>query len=254
MWSLDRSVCSAKIQSRFGTPFHFRRLKNGSSLFLLWATGGEFGKFIHTDNKPAMERGLVLPAGKNNWPILHSWAVFTLSLWCIITVSLRRSVILNQSQLCKSCIFPERTSKWLPLPGSRLTPILLLAKSTEVQMKVLKHNRRISESGMNRDFYPFSLEPHPQQPSQLGCFHLLHTCLWCQNSASVHWYRGVHEVPRSMGFSRQEYWSGLPFLLQGIFPTQESNPSLLCLLHWQVDSLPLCHLGIIFYSADILRT
>ena len=30
------------------------------------------------------------------------------------------------------------------------------------------------------------------------------------------------------------------FLLQGIFPTQELN---LCLLHWQVDSLPLPHLG-----------
>ena len=33
---------------------------------------------------------------------------------------------------------------------------------------------------------------------------------------------------------------GFHFLLQGIFPTQESNP---CLLHWQVDSLPLSHLG-----------
>ena len=29
-------------------------------------------------------------------------------------------------------------------------------------------------------------------------------------------------------------------ILQGIFLTQGSNPSL---LHWQVDSLPLCHLG-----------
>jgi len=28
------------------------------------------------------------------------------------------------------------------------------------------------------------------------------------------------------------------FLLQGIFPTQKSNPCLLNLLHWQVDSLP----------------
>ena len=33
------------------------------------------------------------------------------------------------------------------------------------------------------------------------------------------------------------------FLLQEIFPTQESNPHLLQLLHWQADSLPLCHLG-----------
>ena len=33
---------------------------------------------------------------------------------------------------------------------------------------------------------------------------------------------------------------GCHSLLQGIFPTQGSN---LCLLHWQVDSLPLSHLG-----------
>ena len=31
------------------------------------------------------------------------------------------------------------------------------------------------------------------------------------------------QVPPSMGFSRRECWSGLPFLLQGIFPTQGSN-------------------------------
>ena len=30
-----------------------------------------------------------------------------------------------------------------------------------------------------------------------------------------------------MEFSRQEYWSGLPFLIQGIFPTQGLNPGLL---------------------------
>ena len=32
---------------------------------------------------------------------------------------------------------------------------------------------------------------------------------------------------------------GFHALLQGIFPTQGSNPGLLCLLHWQADSLPL---------------
>ena len=37
-----------------------------------------------------------------------------------------------------------------------------------------------------------------------------------------------------MGLPRQEYWSGLPFLLQGIFLTQGSNPHL---LHWQAGSL-----------------
>ena len=38
-----------------------------------------------------------------------------------------------------------------------------------------------------------------------------------------------------MEFSRQEYWSGCHFLLQGIFLTQGWNPCVLCLL----DSLPL---------------
>ena len=49
----------------------------------------------------------------------------------------------------------------------------------------------------------------------------------------------AHQAPLSMGFSRQEYWSGLPCLLQGIFPTQGSNLHLLCLLHWQEGSLEL---------------
>ena len=35
---------------------------------------------------------------------------------------------------------------------------------------------------------------------------------------------------------------GCHFLLEGIFPTLGLNPRLLCLLHWQVDSLPLHHL------------
>ena len=34
------------------------------------------------------------------------------------------------------------------------------------------------------------------------------------------------------------------FLLQEIFPTQELNPRLLRLQHWQANSLPLSHLGI----------
>ena len=35
------------------------------------------------------------------------------------------------------------------------------------------------------------------------------------------------QAPLSMGFSRQEYWSGLLCLLQGIFRKQGSNPSLM---------------------------
>ena len=35
-----------------------------------------------------------------------------------------------------------------------------------------------------------------------------------------------HQAPPSMGFSRQECWSGLPFPSPGNFPTQGSNPGL----------------------------
>ena len=66
------------------------------------------------------------------------------------------------------------------------------------------------------------------------------------------------QTPLSKGFSRQEYWSGLPYPppcilfyfffpsmyfkrrdpgIQG-FPTQGSNWSLLCLVHWQAGTLP----------------
>ena len=37
---------------------------------------------------------------------------------------------------------------------------------------------------------------------------------------------------------------GCHFLLQGIFPARALNPCLLCLLHWQADSLPLYHLHV----------
>ena len=45
------------------------------------------------------------------------------------------------------------------------------------------------------------------------------------------------QTPLSIGFPKQECWSGLPFHSPGDLP----DPHLLCLLHWQVDSLPLHH-------------
>ena len=49
------------------------------------------------------------------------------------------------------------------------------------------------------------------------------------------------QAPLSMGFSRQEYWSGLPFPSPGKFPDPGIEP--VCLLHCQVDSLQLSHQG-----------
>ena len=46
------------------------------------------------------------------------------------------------------------------------------------------------------------------------------------------------QTPWIVGFSRQKCWSGLPFPAPEVFPSQVLT---LCLLPWQVDSLPLQH-------------
>ena len=51
------------------------------------------------------------------------------------------------------------------------------------------------------------------------------------------------QAPLSMGFSRQEYWNGLPCSLPGDLPNPGIGPSLLCLLHWRQPT-PLCLPGI----------
>ena len=56
----------------------------------------------------------------------------------------------------------------------------------------------------------------------------------------------ARQAPLSLEFFRQVYWSRLPFTNpQNLLdPGAESVP--LCLLHWQVDSSPLCHLGSLY--------
>ena len=51
----------------------------------------------------------------------------------------------------------------------------------------------------------------------------------------------IRQAPLSMGFSRQEYWSGLPFSPKGDLP----HPGIeLASSDWQAaDSLPLSHQG-----------
>ena len=53
----------------------------------------------------------------------------------------------------------------------------------------------------------------------------------------------AHQAPLPMGFSGQEYWSGLPFLAPGDLPNpgiESVSPVAPAL---QVDSLPLSHQG-----------
>ena len=77
-----------------------------------------------------------------------------------------------------------------------------------------------------------SLPSEPPHISPLMCAKSLSLCDPMDTWGACH-------AALSMRFSRQEYWSGLHALLQGIFLTWESNPCLLCLLNWQVGSLPV---------------
>ena len=43
------------------------------------------------------------------------------------------------------------------------------------------------------------------------------------------------QAPLSMGFLRQENWSGVPFSSPKDIPIEELNPHLYSLLHWQAD-------------------
>ena len=68
----------------------------------------------------------------------------------------------------------------------------------------------------------------------LSCFHhvWLFVTLWTI----------ARQAPLSVGFSRQEYWSGLPCPPSGDFPDPGINPASY-FLPWQADSLPLAPPG-----------
>ena len=58
------------------------------------------------------------------------------------------------------------------------------------------------------------------------------------------------QAPLSMGFSRQQYWSGLPFPSPGDLPDPGSKP---CLLHWQEYSLPLSHFEVAKFTTELIK-
>ena len=81
--------------------------------------------------------------------------------------------------------------------------------------------------------HPYPLPSHPNPRDCLSHFSRvrLSATLWTV----------AHRAPLSRGFSRQEYWSGLPCPPRGDLPDPGIKPvSLTCVsyLHWQAGSLP----------------
>ena len=91
-----------------------------------------------------------------------------------------------------------------------------------------------------RLFYLFIIRISWNESTTEGNQALLFLCMWCsllQSSLILcNPITAACQAPLSMGFSRQEHWSGLPCPPPGDLPNPGSN---LGLLHWQVGSLLL---------------
>ena len=82
-------------------------------------------------------------------------------------------------------------------------------------------------------------------------------CLCAQSFDSATPWTVARQAPVSMGFFRQESWSGLPCPSPGITPTQGLSLNLFCLLPWQAGSFLLASPGkpsiaILLFSCSLL--
>ena len=64
---------------------------------------------------------------------------------------------------------------------------------------------------------------------------LMYSCTVAQSCLTLTPWTVAYEAPLSMGFSRQEYWSGLPFPSPGDLPDPGIKPGSPAL---QADTLP----------------
>ena len=120
---------------------------------------------------------------------------------------------LNESVIC-SVQFSSVTHLCLTLcdPMNHSTPGLPVHH--QLPEFTQTHVHRVSDA--IQPSHPLS-SPSPPAPN---------LCSVMSKSFATPWIV-AHQAPLSMGFSRQKYWSGLPFPSPGVFQTQGLNPSLL---------------------------
>ena len=126
----------------------------------------------------------------------------------------------------------EMTHEWRRRWGAE-TRILGRVNSTAVQTRVQawRFQERQGGQGSYSSWASFvCMSHHPHFKDKWKCQLLRRAGLF------VTPWTVVHQAPVSMGFPRQEHWSELHFLFQGIFLTQELNPGFSIL---QAGSLPL---------------
>ena len=148
-----------------------------------------------------------------------------------LEVLTRRQAFMNFREVVIGAFFPVMFK----------SRILKMQKDFKVSCTSISHFKQANvcfgtqEEG-HRALIPGGLMPKP-------LLFLLHPGRACVSSHIRHFvtpWTEAHQALLPMEFSRHRNTGvGCHFLLQGIFPTQGSNPCLLSLLHWQVDSLSL---------------
>ena len=86
---------------------------------------------------------------------------------------------------------------------------MLQTKKLTVQLKKLKKQVSLQKKDKKKE-----ITRHV-----LCCAQSIHSCLTLMTPWTV-----AHRAPLSMGFSRQKYWSGWPFLFPGDLPNSRIKP------------------------------
>ena len=150
--------------------------------------------------------------------------------------------VLPNNENRKIILYPERKSKrimkmWaLKLDCHGWNPVPVLFSDVALKVKVLATHSCPTLCNSTDCSPPGSSVCRTGKLDVTLCVRCAQSCLPLCNPMD-----GSPPGPSAHGISQATYWSG--FLLQRIFSTHGSNQSLLHLLHWQVDPLPLHHLG-----------
>ena len=132
-------------------------------------------------------------------------------------------------------------------PHAQASLLWLWSKSGEVHRRTAyrRHGTMLTTlvwmRWLGRSLHRHDSIPFPVHRIQ-RCMRLLFSCSVVSNSFAIPW-TVAHQAPLSMGFSRQEHWSVLPFPSPGDLPDPGIEHSDPCLLHWQEDSLWLSYQG-----------
>ena len=161
----------------------------------------------------------------------------------------------RETQSCSCCLCKSTLQALVrSLPASILLLSLLIIPLGLVKSQDLEYSWSLNNEGVG------GISPLNNQKSKYGFtvgppyvrFHVLrfnhHAVLRmrvCSVVSDSLWPRGLQPTGplHPWDFSGKNAGVGCNFLLQGIFLIKRSNPYLLRLLHWQVDSLLLSHLG-----------